>query len=357
VIFGNRYLVIFICVEVFLGLVGTDKKAHAQDSTFFSDTTEQTTSPTNTATSSTNSSSDASRRFGSKYNGTIGLGLIGAELGFVIPAIAGVRSTWSLTVFPLVGAAGGAMGGYFLLDKGARHPAAAFDILMVGAMALVIPGMMLTTWASSHRAKERPGTAPWTLAINRQVTSSSRSDASELASAQLILPVIRKDDLQADDSPPPPADADKNVASAQVNASLEVAGSSSADSKNYHRLIPSPTGLSTEIPQQITFNRVRANITPKNLQTLEAVVRILRQHPEIKHLKIEGHADSTGGAEVNMALSVRRAYRVLKWLREHGVHNVRITFHGYGSEKPIAPNDTDEGRRANRRVEFRIDPD
>src|SRR5688500_8535213 len=63
--------------------------------------------------------------------GTIGLGLIGAELGFMIPALAGIDDTWAFIVFPVLGATGGALAGWFLLDE-PNHPEVAITLLAVG---------------------------------------------------------------------------------------------------------------------------------------------------------------------------------------------------------------------------------
>jgi hypothetical protein len=75
--------------------------------------------------------------------GTIGLGLVGAELGFVIPALVGVDETWAYVVFPTVGAAAGALTGFFLIDQPGTHQEIGVAALAAG-MALVIPAMVLT---------------------------------------------------------------------------------------------------------------------------------------------------------------------------------------------------------------------
>lgn len=356
-IFGNRSLATFVGAVLFFGFIWTSRNAKAEELTALGGSRVLPAPTSYAAISSTSYGSGSAQSAGSSYSGTVGLGLIGAELGFIIPSVAGLRTTWSLTVFPIVGAAGGAVGGYFLLDKGARHPTAAFDVLMVGVMALVIPGVMLTTWGISNKPKEEPIDTRWKLAIKRQASTTDHSDATELASAGLALPGIGKDDPEKNDLPPPDPNSDKDSTPKDVDARLEVAGSLNADSKNNDAPIETSTDSQVEISQQIKFNRVRANLTPKNLQRLEAVLKTLREHPEIKYLKIEGHADSTGRVDVNMALSERRAYRVLKWLRNHGIRRVRLSIRGLGSQRPIAPNDTDEGRRSNRRVEFHIEPD
>jgi hypothetical protein len=82
------------------------------------------------------------------FKGSIGGGLIGAELGFVIPALAGARDAWAFIVFPVIGAAGGAVGGYFLLEKG-DHAEAAVATLVAG-MALVVPALVVTLAATAY---------------------------------------------------------------------------------------------------------------------------------------------------------------------------------------------------------------
>jgi len=88
------------------------------------------------------------------FKGSVGLGMIGTELGFVIPALAGAKGVWPYIVFPVVGAAGGAVGGYFLLEKGDGHPELAVATLTLG-MALVIPAMVATIAATSYRPPEQ----------------------------------------------------------------------------------------------------------------------------------------------------------------------------------------------------------
>jgi F0F1-type ATP synthase assembly protein I len=83
------------------------------------------------------------------FKGMIGLGLIGAELGFVIPALAGARDAWAFIVFPVIGAGGGAAAGYFLLEKGDGEPELAVAALTTG-MALVIPALVVTLAATAY---------------------------------------------------------------------------------------------------------------------------------------------------------------------------------------------------------------
>ena len=82
---------------------------------------------------------------------------------------------------------------------------------------------------------------------------------------------------------------------------------------------------------------------------------ILGAHPDITHVRIEGHTDNVGQPAYNLSLSQRRAASVLKWLASHGVEKKRLASQGFGMTKPIDDNGTDDGRRNNRRVEFHIE--
>ncbi|NNE16932.1 MAG: hypothetical protein HKN10_00515 [Myxococcales bacterium] len=74
--------------------------------------------------------------------GTIGLGLVGAELGLIIPSVSGLNKAWALSVFPIVGATGGALAGYFALDKPGRSKGSV-AALVVG-LAGVMPAILVT---------------------------------------------------------------------------------------------------------------------------------------------------------------------------------------------------------------------
>lgn len=80
--------------------------------------------------------------------GLIGLGMIGAELGFAIPALAGMDDLWAYIVFPIVGAAGGAVAGHFAIDNNDK-PKAAVAMLAVG-IALVVPTLVITLIGTAY---------------------------------------------------------------------------------------------------------------------------------------------------------------------------------------------------------------
>jgi OOP family OmpA-OmpF porin len=109
-----------------------------------------------------------------------------------------------------------------------------------------------------------------------------------------------------------------------------------------------------KILEQIKFKFDSAEIVDSQ-PIIEAVAKTLNEHPEIKHLRVEGHTDSVGTAVYNKDLSRRRAASVEKALVRAGVDRQRLSSDGFGLDKPIDDNSTAEGRAANRRVEFRIE--
>jgi len=85
--------------------------------------------------------------------GTIGLGLVGAELGLIIPSASGLNEVWALTVFPVVGATGGALAGYFALDKPGREKGSV-AALVVG-LAGVLPAVLVTVKGVRKERQDR----------------------------------------------------------------------------------------------------------------------------------------------------------------------------------------------------------
>jgi outer membrane protein OmpA-like peptidoglycan-associated protein len=112
-----------------------------------------------------------------------------------------------------------------------------------------------------------------------------------------------------------------------------------------------------KILEQVRFAPGSTAIVPgkESEAVLQAVLGVLNNHPEIKRIRIEGHTDDQGGAAYNKALSAGRAASVVAWLVKHGIDKNRLTSIGFGLEKPIGDNKTDEGRKLNRRVEFHIE--
>ncbi len=109
----------------------------------------------------------------------------------------------------------------------------------------------------------------------------------------------------------------------------------------------------TVVLKNIFFDYDKATLRPESFAELNRVVGILVKQPKLK-IEISGHTDNKGGMDYNKQLSKARAKTVVDYLIEKGIATERLTFEGYAFEKPIATNDTDEGRQLNRRVEFKV---
>lgn len=108
------------------------------------------------------------------------------------------------------------------------------------------------------------------------------------------------------------------------------------------------------ITKKIHFEFDKAVIRPISFRILDAVVDILKQNSDIRKVRVEGHCDYKGSDAYNMKLSQRRANAVRDYLMAHGVEGDRLVAVGYGESRPVASNETAEGRARNRRVEFVI---
>jgi OmpA-OmpF porin, OOP family len=113
-------------------------------------------------------------------------------------------------------------------------------------------------------------------------------------------------------------------------------------------------GNVVRILQQVHFATGSTTILPESFPMLQEIANLLKANQGIKKMSINGHTDNRGGADLNKKLSQGRADSVMKWLTGHGVEAERLEAHGYGLEQPIEDNNTEAGRAANRRVEFKI---
>ncbi|MDZ7667482.1 MAG: OmpA family protein [Desulfotignum sp.] len=99
------------------------------------------------------------------------------------------------------------------------------------------------------------------------------------------------------------------------------------------------------------FDFDKSVVKPEAFDYLDQIADVLKTHPQI-NVKVQGHTDSIGSKAYNDALSIRRAQSVKKYLMIKGIQEARLSVEGFGFSKPVAPNDTAEGRALNRRVEL-----
>jgi len=92
-------------------------------------------------------------------------------------------------------------------------------------------------------------------------------------------------------------------------------------------------------------------ITPRGTALLDEILAALGEFPDVP-IEIAGHADAQGDAAANLELSERRARAVFDYLVANGANSARFVIVGYGETRPLADNNTAEGRARNRRIEF-----
>lgn len=172
------------------------------------------------------------------------------------------------------------------------------------------------------------------------------------------VPGVHTDDPKTNGCPPDP-DRDKDTVPNEQDACPDTPGKPDPDPKKNGCPMAFVQAGQIRILEQVKFvTNSAAIVKGKDSEpVLEAVLGVLNDHVEIKHLRVEGHTDDQGKAAYNKTLSKKRAESVVAWLVSHGIDKSRLSAEGYGMERPISSNSTPEGRRDNRRVEFHIDDD
>jgi outer membrane protein OmpA-like peptidoglycan-associated protein len=107
----------------------------------------------------------------------------------------------------------------------------------------------------------------------------------------------------------------------------------------------------TFIFDDLNFDSASTNLTPESLETLNQLILIMKAYPTAQ-FRLDGHTDSTGDAAANKTLSQQRADAVKARMTAGGIDAGRMSTAGWGQEKPIASNDTEEGKARNRRTEL-----
>lgn len=107
------------------------------------------------------------------------------------------------------------------------------------------------------------------------------------------------------------------------------------------------------ILKNVFFDTKKTDLKPASITELDNVVRLMNENPNMKIL-ISGYTDNIGKPDDNLKLSTGRAVAVVNYLVAKGVNKNRLSFKGFGEAKPIATNDTEEGRAQNRRTELSV---
>lgn len=138
-----------------------------------------------------------------------------------------------------------------------------------------------------------------------------------------------------------------------VSAHLDLTDMSSFDEVQRDLVLAPLTRGSSIRLNNIFFDFDMDVLRPESRPELDRLVRLLKERPSMI-IQIDGHCDDFGGHEYNMDLSRRRAKSVVNYLESAGISSARLIPRGFGKTRPVATNDTDEGRQLNRRVEYTI---
>jgi outer membrane protein OmpA-like peptidoglycan-associated protein len=197
-----------------------------------------------------------------------------------------------------------------------------------------------------------PGIKTSDPATNGCPADRDRDGVLDVVDACPDVPGIKTDDPKTNGCP---GDRDGDGVLDIADACPDVPGPANADPKKNGCPIAFLTDTQIRITDQIKFRFGLAQLDPASDGVLQAVLEIVKTHAEIKTIKIEGHTDNVGTPERNRTLSTARAAAVADWLVKHGIDRKRVVAEGFGLTRPLEPNETDEGRAANRRVEFHIE--
>lgn len=198
--------------------------------------------------------------------------------------------------------------------------------------------------------------------LGRTVSATSRL---ELATVEPATPAVALDTVaprRADPEPVEPEDdAETDAGDAPATDETEEASADTADAEAPARPVEGAardcqTRFDAALADQsVTFDTGSAALSADSLPLLDALAALALDCAPYK-LHVEGHTDDTGVADLNQVLSEQRAAAVVARLEALGVADERMTSQGFGAERPVASNETSEGRRANRRIEIIVFP-
>lgn len=197
-----------------------------------------------------------------------------------------------------------------------------------------------------------------TLKVGPKRVQAKRVTSTKALSENTTDTAVRREDLQEetetqsddDGASPQPAQAETHTDDAAVLVIDSAAISEMVDERGAEPLDDHEKSL---FDQKIQFKLNSSELTESSTPFLASMAATLKAHPEYD-LRITGHTCNVGTEAYNQTLSMQRALSVKKELVNHGVPSGRIFVEGRGQTKPVATNSTEEGRRRNRRVEFKL---
>jgi OmpA-OmpF porin, OOP family len=151
--------------------------------------------------------------------------------------------------------------------------------------------------------------------------------------------------------PPPPATTEPAATPAPTQTATPAPTPTPATDPNAKPVLKKDR---LEIPGQIVFEHGKAVLKPESEAALNQLKQYLDETTRVTKLRIEGHTDNVGSPEANELLSGQRALAVKAALVAKGIAKERLLAVGFGQNKPIADNATEEGKAKNRRTEFRV---
>ncbi|MEM1135606.1 MAG: OmpA family protein [Bacteroidota bacterium] len=105
--------------------------------------------------------------------------------------------------------------------------------------------------------------------------------------------------------------------------------------------------------ENVLFATSSSSLLKNSFEELNRLIALMQSHPSLK-IEIAGHTDNVGDSIKNLQLSKNRASVVVRYLQAKGIKSTRLKAKGFGEDQPIASNDTNEGKRKNRRVEITV---
>ncbi|MGB8337277.1 MAG: OmpA family protein [Burkholderiales bacterium] len=236
------------------------------------------------------------------------------------------------------GGAGAAAGRAAVVGGAADKAAAAVGSLAPGAAAsggipkwvwLLIPAVLAIGWFMTRK----PGEAP--------APAAQAPKAAPAVEAPRPAPVVEAPKPTEAPAPAPVAEAPKDAA-AQLDA-LKAAGNVSGD----------------DLVKALNMTNIRfatgsAKITPESMDIVKKAAETIKAAAAGTKIEVGGHTDNVGNPASNMKLSDARAQSVMSALVGLGVGKGVLTAKGYGDSKPVASNDTTEGKAQNRRMEYSL---